>query len=365
MNLYHFIEGTVQSVPWQPGVAVRGEPGGFYWLEVARLALPEGLPALQQVAQGLGGGVVLDLHCRDLMSEQHPSHYDDTSVYDRMIFRRLMRQTKPSIALRQNETPGLTATRVFQNVETDAVSFILFDRLLISVHPSACELVPRMLERYSVTDPGGLRPRSPGSAADLMLRMIDVIVDDYLALRKDLSTGLEAWLYELLKVNSRVKDWTGLMSARNALHNLQDHCEEQQDALQEWLSGYAQPDMPQLPLAERDAVVARARDLIEHLQRVAQHIRRLEASAETSVQIYFGAQSHRTNNIMRTLTAITAVFLPLNLITGFFGMNFEFLPLVHQREGLWWAVGAMVVVALMLILVFWRKRYLARTSREG
>jgi Mg2+ and Co2+ transporter CorA len=98
---------------------------------------------------------------------------------------------------------------------------------------------------------------------------------------------------------------------------------------------------------------------------VSQHVRRLESSAETGVQIYFGAQSHRTNNIMRTLTALTAVFLPLNLITGFFGMNFEFLPLIHQPEGLWWAVAAMVIVAVILVLVFWRKRYLARSTRES
>jgi magnesium transporter len=93
------------------------------------------------------------------------------------------------------------------------------------------------------------------------------------------------------------------------------------------------------------------------------HVRRLEQSAETAVQIHFSAQSNRTNDIMRTLTAITAVFLPLNLITGFFGMNFEFMPFIHNKVGFWWAVAAMVTIAVSLILVFWRKRYLARSGR--
>jgi Mg2+ and Co2+ transporter CorA len=96
---------------------------------------------------------------------------------------------------------------------------------------------------------------------------------------------------------------------------------------------------------------------------VAHHARRLEQSAETAVQMHFSAQSHRTNAIMRTLTAITAVFLPLNLITGFFGMNFEFLPLIHSSNGLWLAVGLMATIATGLLVVFWRKRYLARTGR--
>ena len=90
-------------------------------------------------------------------------------------------------------------------------------------------------------------------------------------------------------------------------------------------------------------------------------MRRLEQSTETAVQMHFSVQSNRTNDIMRTLTALTAVFLPLNLIAGIFGMNFEFLPLIHKADGFWWALGSMVFIALSLVMLFWRKRYLART----
>jgi magnesium transporter len=89
----------------------------------------------------------------------------------------------------------------------------------------------------------------------------------------------------------------------------------------------------------------------------------MEQSAETAVQMHFSAQSNRTNDIMRTLTALTAVFLPLNLITGFFGMNFEFLPAIHSSAGFWWTFGLMVLLVVVVVSVFWRKQYLARTSR--
>jgi Mg2+ and Co2+ transporter CorA len=65
---------------------------------------------------------------------------------------------------------------------------------------------------------------------------------------------------------------------------------------------------------------------------------------------------------MRTLTALTAIFLPLNLIAGIFGMNFEFLPLIHMQDGFWWAMGAMLCIAMALVALFWRKRYLARSG---
>ena len=86
-------------------------------------------------------------------------------------------------------------------------------------------------------------------------------------------------------------------------------------------------------------------------------------NTETAVQMHFNVQSNRTNDIMRILTAVTAVFLPLNLIAGIFGMNFEFVPLVHKADGFWIAMGSMGVTAVALVAVFWRKRYLARTAR--
>ena len=92
----------------------------------------------------------------------------------------------------------------------------------------------------------------------------------------------------------------------------------------------------------------RSRDVQEHIERVLAHVRRLEHSAETAVQMHFSALGHRTNDIMRTLTVLTAIFLPLNLITGFFGMNFEALPLIHSGIGVLIAGGLMVTVAVGL-----------------
>ncbi|EWS64232.1 Magnesium transport protein CorA [Hydrogenophaga sp. T4] len=107
----------------------------------------------------------------------------------------------------------------------------------------------------------------------------------------------------------------------------------------------------------------RSRDVLEHIERVVHNVRRLEQNAETAVQMHFSAQSNRTNDIMRTLTALTAIFLPLNLIAGIFGMNFEFIPLLHKESGFWWAMGSMMLIAVGLGVLFWRKRYLARSGR--
>ena len=55
--------------------------------------------------------------------------------------------------------------------------------------------------------------------------------------------------------------------------------------------------------------------------------------------------------------------LPLNLIAGIFGMNFEFVPLIHKADGFWWAVASMLAIAVALVALFWRKQYLSRTRQ--
>ena len=135
--------------------------------------------------------------------------------------------------------------------------------------------------------------------------------------------------------------------------------------MQDWIESLkAWPDATS-PATQRehDLLQVRSRDVLEHIERVVHHVRRLEQSAEAAVQMHFNAQSHRTSEIMRTLTVLTAIFLPLNLIAGIFGMNFEFIPFLHQSNGFWFAMGAMLLTAVALVLVFSRKRYLERSDR--
>jgi magnesium transporter len=218
-------------------------------------------------------------------------------------------------------------------------------------------------------DTAGTRNRVPQGPSDLVLRTINTMVDSYLDLRKDLATALENAQAELLKPDPRQDTWSAMMHARRRLHALQDLCEEQQDAMQEWLDTLRELPLtayhadPAQAQARRDQLVARARDVMEHIDRVLHHARRLEQSAETAVQIHFSAQGHRTNDIMRTLTAVTAIFLPLNLFTGFFGMNFEHLPLIHSTEGMWVALALLALLAGGILAIFWRRRYLTRTGR--
>jgi magnesium transporter len=316
----------------------------FTWICIFRSSLNQHLPALQESLMAREGAQLLDLHISDLSNEHLVSHFDYTTKYDLLVIRRL--------GLGQATAGHLTLA-----LETFALGFVLFNRTLVTVHPDGCGVREFFVQRHQSLHPA----RVPQHPADLMLRMVNHVVDAYLDLRRDLTASLAPWQSALLNPKKRFSDWDALLQARMRLHHLDDTCEDQHAAMLEWLD--ALETWNDIDEKSHELLRVKTRDVLEHIARVSSHVRKLEQSMETAIELQLSIQSNRTNDIMRTLTALTAVFLPLNFITGFFGMNFDFLPWIHQRDGLLWALCGMVGVSGVLLLIFLRKRYLSRTNR--
>ncbi|MCA3238821.1 MAG: magnesium transporter CorA family protein [Curvibacter sp.] len=343
---------------------------GLVWIACSQPEFEAGWPPLQQTLQSLCGLQLVDLHVSDLLNAQLPSHFDYTSDYDLLIFRRLAtavvrpERSGPS----RQDGKRRSGPPILRHIDTSPVGFAIFERVLLSVHPADCAARDSYAARLLQSAGNEVRiasSRLPESPADLMLRLINQMVDGFLDLRRELTRQLDHWQTELLNPRARFSNWAALLDARLALHQLDEVCEDQRAAMQDWIETVKTWPEAGSPAAERerDLLLVRSRDVLEHIERVVHHVRRLEQSVETAVQIHFNAQSNRTNDIMRTLTVLTAIFLPLNLIAGIFGMNFEFIPLIHEASGFWWAMGAMGLTAVGLALLFWRKRYLARSGR--
>ncbi|MDO9075535.1 MAG: magnesium transporter CorA family protein [Rubrivivax sp.] len=341
-------------------------PRGFLWLGSARGVFEVRAPEVQAALQRWTGGQIVDLHVSDLLNNQLPSHYDYTSWYDLMVFRRLAAGAG-SAAMFIDEERGTasTARQALAAIDTSPVGFALFDRVLVTVHATDCAVRDFFAQRLASTAGAATGEsrgagRLPGQPADLMLRMVNHMVDSYLDLRRLLTRQLGTLQAQLLDPHSRFADWKILLESRNTLHMLEDTCEDQRSAMQEWIDALEEwPDEPDAQARrERELLRVRSRDVLEHIERVLGHVRRLEQSAETAVQMHFSALGHRTNDIMRTLTVLTAIFMPLNLITGFFGMNFDALPLIHSVTGFWVAFALMTAIGITLVYFFRRKRYL-------
>jgi Mg2+ and Co2+ transporter CorA len=343
-------------------------PGeGYLWIGVARQVFEGRCAELQAALQRWTGGQLVDLHVSDLLNRQLPSHFDYTSWYDMLVFRRLAPAAASAVTRPDaRDAAGHAARPALPSIDTSPVGFALFDRVLLTVHPEDCAVREHFASRLLAMSAAEARAgmRLPPNPADLMLRMVNHMVDGYLELRRLLTRQFGHLQNELLNPKSQFRDWPLLLESRNQLHLLEDTCEDQRSAIQEWIDAVAEWPAEAAPAAqrERELLNVRSRDVLEHIERVLAHVRRLEQSTEAAVQIHFSTLGRRTNDIMRTLTVLTAIFLPLNLVTGIFGMNFDALPLIHSATGVWIAFGLMAALGVGLGAYFWRKRYLGAQS---
>ncbi|MGD8631067.1 MAG: magnesium/cobalt transporter CorA [Gammaproteobacteria bacterium] len=76
------------------------------------------------------------------------------------------------------------------------------------------------------------------------------------------------------------------------------------------------------------------------------------------IDSYISIASHHLNQIMKVLTIITAIFVPLSFLAGIYGMNFEHMPELHSSSGYFILLGVMLGIATLLLLVFRKKRWL-------
>ena len=76
--------------------------------------------------------------------------------------------------------------------------------------------------------------------------------------------------------------------------------------------------------------------------------------------LYYAAQGQRMNEIMKILTVVSAIFIPLTFIAGVYGMNFVFMPELKYSYGYYTIVGVMFMIGLSLLLFFWKRGWLKR-----
>jgi magnesium transporter len=294
------------------------------------------------------GVTVFDAHLLDAENLAHPSFFDSTSRYELLVFRGL------------SSLPIISSEHNALRVRTRPTVFFVFPRCLVTIHAPDSRSVP-VLQSWLMAA-SGASYRLPGTPGELMLRLLNDMVDRYLDLRQPLTDQLEQWQRRLLDPRAPFRDWYALLQARGELRKLEQLCEEQLDAIEEWRSEQHERGDGSAPNGLgtlTDAIQVRCTDLVGHIQRVLRHAQRLEESVETAVQLHFASNAHRTNDVMRTLTTITAIFMPLTLVTGIFGMNFEFIPGTHARFGFLLTVGCMALIALALVVWFRARRYLS------
>jgi magnesium/cobalt transport protein CorA len=320
MEILHFINGRapqrLESLEQMPAE-------GLVWLDWVR----EEAEGWEGHVQRLLGTEIEPAHSCDADNGVHPSYFDCTGRYDMVIFE----------GLGPSDDPFPLETRV--------ATFFLFDRLLATIRAEdnvSIGIVKRRLINGSL--------KSPGTTIKLTHLVLDTMVDRFLAVRDRLDRRFTQLQDELLDPVSKMNDWRELLHGRRVSRQLEALCESQLEALDAWRRG------TRFEWSEQEEI--RIRDVEEHVTRVLTHASGQERDLEAAVQLHFASMSHRTNRVVQGLTVLSAIFFPLTLITGIYGMNFEYMPELQWRYGYFMVLGALAALGGGLAFYFRRRRIL-------
>ena len=189
----------------------------------------------------------------------------------------------------------------------------------------------------------------------LAYALLDALVDHYFPVTEALHQKLEA-LEEEITQDPHPDILRDLHAIRRELVVLRRVGWPQREAI----SSLLRDDSPFVSKHVRQYL----RDTYDH---IAQIVELLDSARETAVglsEIYLSQVSFKTNEVMKVLTLMASIFIPLTFIAGIYGMNFENMPELQSTTGYFIVLGVMVAVALGMIAFFSSKGWLGTPRRR-
>jgi len=100
------------------------------------------------------------------------------------------------------------------------------------------------------------------------------------------------------------------------------------------------------------------RDLYDHTIQVIDNIETLKDIASGMLDIYLSSVSNKMNQVMKVLTIIATIFIPLTFIAGIYGMNFKYMPELEWKPGYFLVMGIMAAIGIAMLFYFKKKKWL-------
>ena len=230
------------------------------------------------------------------------------------------------------------------SLKTRELDVFLGPRYLVTFHSEQMRSIDRtraLLEKN--TDSFARGP------AFLLHRVLDYLVDHYIPVMDDLDKRIDALEAALVQPNTE-EVVTRVFALRQHVSEIRRLSSRQREVLARIARG-------ELALIDH-ATSLYFRDIFDHIVRVADQAETYRELCSSLIEIALARTSNRLNSIMKTLTLFNTIFLPLTFITGIYGMNFETLPGKTAPYGFWILLGSMTLGALLMFLVYRRKRWL-------
>lgn len=234
-----------------------------------------------------------------------------------------------------------------EKVEDQQISFLLRDNQLVTFRESDTGVFSRPVSEKLKVANSNIRKNGEDY---LLYSLLDVIIDNYAAVLENLNERMEKMEHDIFK-NLENKHLRLLQELKSDVLYLRKNMLPARDLINDLLKN----EIDYFDSNNKYYL----RDLQDHMLRNAEEIDFQWEQLKSLMDLYYSLQNHRMNNVMKTLTGVSFVLLPLTFIASLYGMNFVHIPRANDPWGFYEMVGIMGAIALVLVLFAFRRNWLS------
>lgn len=238
------------------------------------------------------------------------------------------------------------------HVEQEQISIILGKNFVLSFQDDAIKDVFNPVRDKLKLQNSKLRQSGPEF---LFYSMIDLIVDNYFMVMEKLGENIEEVEEQIIRRSSN-----DVMNRINGLRKEMIVLKRNMNPVRDLVSGIMRSDNPVLD----ERVVKYFKDVYDHIVQASDLAENYREMVIGLQDLYLNNVNMKMNEVMKYLAIVTTLMAPATVIGGIFGMNFEVIPLTHQKTGFYLTVGCMVVIGIIMMIYFWKRGWFTKNTIE-
>lgn len=243
---------------------------------------------------------------------------------------------------------SILPTEDSDNINVEQISFFVKDDILISFQEKSSDFFTHIRERIR-TYSGVVRTKK----ADYLLSLLlDAVMENFYITIENEEEKVEE-LINLSKVSTNQDILVRIEKHRDNFNFLKRSIVPLRDSL------YGIKTLKEdvvCNVIEEDSYVYFSRlhqKSLELLEQIESDLGMLESASN----FFFSLQSHKMNEIMKTLTIVSAIFIPLTFIVGVYGMNFDHMPELRYQNGYYIVLGVMFLISVLMVIYFKKRKW--------
>lgn len=231
------------------------------------------------------------------------------------------------------------------DIEKEQITLLIFDNLLISFQEKTGDVFDHVRNRLRSSS-GQIRKRR---ADYLGYALLDSIVDQYFVILEHYGEHIEELEEELLDKPSE-----NILAKLHTVRRKAINIRRAVYPMREVVSRYEKSDSTLIDVETKLFL----RDLYDHTIQIIETVEVFRDSVNGLLDLYMNSISNRMNNVMKVLTIVSTIFIPLTFIAGIYGMNFKYMPELESKYGYLIVMSGMFIISIGMIIFFKKKKWL-------